>query len=185
MLREGNTPLSSLADIHYGKSPNAVRNPRGHVPVIGTGGVTGRATASLFDGPAVVVGRKGTLDKPFYINEPFWPIDTTYAVIAKKDVDTKWLYYSLCTTDLKKLNEATGVPSINRDFLGRVEFFTPKEPEQRAIARVLDTVDEAMEATSAMLAKQEKIKPGLMQDLLTGEKRVTPALMQQIQQQAA
>ena len=115
-----NNRLRDLAEVHYGKSPNDVLSEDATVPVIGTGGVYGRASRSLFNGPAVVVARKGTLGNPQFIDEPFWPVDTTYAVLARSGVDTKWLYYSLAAFDLTKLNEATGVPSISRDWLYKV-----------------------------------------------------------------
>jgi type I restriction enzyme S subunit len=105
--------LRELADIHYGKSPSEVLTDESAIPIIGTGGVYGRALRAMYQGPAVVVPRKGSLGNPQYVDEPFWPVDTTYVVIPRSGVDAKWLYYSLAAFDLTKLNEATGVPSIS------------------------------------------------------------------------
>lgn len=159
--------LRDLAEVHYGKSPNDVLSEDSTVPVIGTGGVYGRATRSLFCGPAVVVARKGTLGNPQFVDEPFWPVDTTYAVFAKPGVDTKWLYYSLAAFDLTKLNEATGVPSISRDWLYRVLLGSTDFCAQRRIAEILSTLDEAIAQTEALIAKHQQIKAGLMHDLFT------------------
>ena len=79
----------------------------------------------------------------------------------------KWLYYLLCSIDLRALNEATGVPSLSRDLLYRISTPTPPPDEQAKIAEVLSTVDRAIEQTEALIAKQQRIKTGLMQDLLT------------------
>src|SRR5436309_315562 len=114
-------PLQKLADIHYGKSPVGLDLEDSTVPVFGTGGVYGRAERALFQGPAVVVARKGSLGNPHLALGPFWASDTTYAVIPKRDVSVEWLFYSLSAFDLTKLNEATGVPSISRDWLYRIE----------------------------------------------------------------
>lgn len=164
--------LRDLAEVHYGKSPNDVLSEDSTVPVIGTGGIYGRASHSLFSGPAVVVARKGTLGNPQYVDEPFWPVDTTYAVLAKPGVDTKWLYYSLAEFDLTKLNEATGVPSISRDWLYKVPLDSADFGAQRRIAEILSTLDEAIEQTEALIAKHQQIKAGLMHDLFT--RGVTP-----------
>ena len=165
-------PLSELADVYYGKSPNEVISDESVIPIIGTGGVYGRASRAMYQGPAVVVPRKGSLGNPQFIGEPFWPADTTYAVLPKPKVDAKWLYYSLAAFDLTKLNEATGVPSINRDWLYRIKLGSDEFDGQCRIAKIISTVDAAIEQTEALIAKYQQIKAGLMQDLFT--RGVTP-----------
>jgi type I restriction enzyme, S subunit len=158
--------LASLADIHYGSSPNGVMAVDGTFPVYGTGGVYGKATCSLF--PAgIVVARKGSLGSPHLVKQPFWPVDTTYAVIPKKDVDIEWLYFCLLNFDLTKLNEATGVPSISRNWLAKIKFPNPGHERQKFIASCLASIDTAIEKTEALIAKHQQIKAGLMHDLFT------------------
>ena len=112
--------LRELSDIEYGASPKEIRaNDRTQFGIYGTSGFLGYATKPLFNGPLVVVARKGTLDNPVYVKDNCWVIDTAFAVLPKKEVESKWLYYQLSNYDLKKLNESTGVPSISRDiFIG-------------------------------------------------------------------
>ncbi|MHC9062414.1 restriction endonuclease subunit S [Nitrospira sp. CMX1] len=164
--------LRDVAEVHYGRSPNEVLTEDSPIPIIGTGGIYGRASRAMYNGPAVVVPRKGSLGNPQYVDEPFWPVDTTYAVIPKTGIDAKWLYYSLDTFDLTKLNEATGVPSISCDWLYKVPVGSGEYGEQHRIAEILSTVDEAIEQTEALIAKYQRIKTGLMQDLFT--RGVTP-----------
>lgn len=164
--------LINVADIYYGKSPKDVLDEDGVVPVMGTGGLYGRAREGLFTGPAIVVPRKGSLGKPQYVDGPFWPVDTTYAVLPKRGVDARWLYYSLDLFDLTKLNEATGVPSISRDWLCKVPVSSAESGQQQRIAEVLSTIDEAIEQTETLIAKTQQIKSGLMHDLFT--RGVTP-----------
>jgi len=159
--------LSNLATIHYGKSPNEVLDEDGKFPVIGTGGKFGQSNMPMFNTPSVVVARKGSLGNPQLLMEPFWPSDTTYAVIPKGDVDASWLYYNLLNFDLTKLNEATGVPSISRDWLNKIRFFNPSKEHKRKIGKILLTIDEAIEKTEALIAKYQQIKAGLMHDLFT------------------
>lgn len=159
--------LRELATAHYGKSPNAVRVDESTFPIYGTGGRMGFAKEPLFDGPLVVVARKGTLGNPTYSERACWVIDTAYAVVAKNTVDAKWLYYNLSNYDLESLNEATGVPSISRDYLYRISFHSTPLPQQRKIARILTTVDNLIEKTEALIAKYQAIKQGMMHDLFT------------------
>ncbi len=160
-------PLSKIADIHYGKSPQSVADQDGIFPVYGTGGIYIFANKSLFDGPAVIVARKGSLGRPHFASGPFWASDTTYAVVPKKDTNPSWLFRQLSNFELEKLNEATGVPSISREWLAKIEIKFQAPDHQNKIAAILETVDLAIEQTEALIAKYEQVKAGMMQDLFT------------------
>jgi type I restriction enzyme S subunit len=159
--------LSELANIFYGASPAAIRVENSDIPIFGTSGLIGYASEPLFKTEAIVVGRKGTLGNPIYTPGNFWTIDTTYAVITKEKIHTKWLYYALLHHDLTRLNEATGVPSINRDRLYDVEITYFEYAEQRIIADILSTLDEAIDHSESLVRKHQSLKQGLMSDLLT------------------
>lgn len=159
--------IQDVADVHYGKSQYGVADQYGHYPIIGTGGVLGNSRVPLFKGPAVVVGRKGTLDKPLYVQGDFWAVDTTFAVIPKENIHAKWLYFSLCNSRLGLLNEATGVPSINRDRLYSVPVQDIDFSEQNLIAYVLDIIDETIVKTEAVIAKLKQVRAGMLHDLLS------------------
>lgn len=158
--------LEALANIHYGKSPNDVATDEGSIPIVGTGGIYGRSIRPMFDS-GIVVARKGSLGKPHLFKTPFWAVDTTYAVVPKPGVNIDWLYYCLSNFDLTKLNEATGVPSINRNWLARITFPTPGTEQQKRIAQVLSGIDTTITQTEALIAKYQHIKAGLMHDLFT------------------
>ena len=136
--------LASLAKIHYGKSPNEVAVIDGTVPVVGTGGIYGHADRAMFD-EGIVVARKGSLGKPHLFRTPFWPVDTTYAVVPLVGISIEWLYYCLVDFDLTKLNEATGVPSISRNWLAKIGIENPGAPQQKRIAAILTSIDTAIE----------------------------------------
>lgn len=163
-----NSSLRELSDIEYGASPKEIRaDDKTPVSIYGTSGFLGYATKPLFDGPLVVVARKGTLDNPIYVEGDCWVIDTAFAVLPKPDVEAKWLYYQLSNYDLKKLNESTGVPSISREYLYRLAFKNPGGAHQRKITRILTAIDKAIEQTGQTIGKLKKIKQGMMHDLFT------------------
>ena len=159
--------LRDLATINYGRNPSAILDHDGEYPVYGTSGRERNGTGYLYDGESIILGRKGTIDRVHFADRRFWTIDTAYYLSDFKDTVPKWLYYFLCSIDLRTLNEATGVPSLSRDLLYKTPTLTPPPAEQAKIAEVLSTVDRAIEQTEALITKQQRIKTGLMQDLLT------------------
>jgi len=159
--------LRDLATINYGQSPSEILSDDGPYPVVGTGGSERRGNDYLHDGESIILGRKGTIDRVYFATGRFWTIDTAYYLTDFTESVPRWLYYFLHTIDLRQMNEATGVPSLSRDLLYKIEIPTPPKHEQTKIAEILSTVDRAIEQTKALIAKQQRIKTGLMQDLLT------------------
>ena len=159
--------LRDLATINYGKSPIEILVPDGPYPVVGTGGTERLGNDYLYEGDSIILGRKGTIDRVHFATGRFWTIDTAYYLSDFAESVPHWLFYFLQTIDLRQMNEATGVPSLSRDALYKIEVPTPPKPEQTKIVEILSTVDRAIEETEALIAKQQRIKTGLMQDLLT------------------
>lgn len=164
--------LGNRAVIEYGKSQKAVVSINGNIPVYGTGGLMEYATDFLFDGESILIGRKGTIDKPFYINGKFWTVDTAY-YLSSFSGNIRWLHSQLEFYNLKRLNEATGVPSINREQLYNILLSFPEPKEQNEIVKRILSIDKKLQTEQDFLHKQQQIKAGLMHDLLSGEKQVT------------
>lgn len=164
--------LGNRAVIEYGKSQKAVVSINGSIPVYGTGGLMEYATDFLFDGESILIGRKGTIDKPFYINGKFWTVDTAY-YLSSFSGNVRWLHSQLEFYNLKRLNEATGVPSINREQLYNILLSFPEPKEQNEIVKRILSIDKKLKTEQDFLHKQQQIKAGLMNDLLSGRKKVT------------
>ena len=162
-----NKTLRDLATINYGRDPSAILDDAGEYPVYGTSGSERQGTGYHYEGESIILGRKGSIDRLHFAEGRFWTIDTAYFLSDFDDTVPKWLYYLLCSIDLRALNEATGVPSLSRDLLYKISTPTPPPDEQAKIAEVLSTVDRAIEQAEALIAKQQRIKTGLTQDLLT------------------
>jgi type I restriction enzyme, S subunit len=159
--------LRDLATINYGKSPAEILSSEGYYPVVGTGGTDRLGTDFLYEGDSIILGRKGTIDRVYFTTGKFWIIDTAYYLNEFIDTYPLWLFYFLQTIDLRQMNEATGVPSLSRDALYKIKVQTPSLKEQEKIADILSKIDRAIAQTEAIIAKQQRIKTGLMQDLLT------------------
>ncbi|KAF3998510.1 restriction endonuclease subunit S [Glaciimonas immobilis] len=131
-------PFKWLAVIQNGKDYKDVETDEEGFPVIGSGGEFARASKSLFNGESVLLGRKGTIDRPLYINGPFWTVDTMfYTLIGPKAVG-KYLYYCSLTIQFDKYSTNTALPSMTQEVLGQIPFAVPEIQEQRTIAAHLD-----------------------------------------------
>jgi type I restriction enzyme S subunit len=159
--------LKDLCKIEYGKDQSDVENKEGQYPILGTGGLIGYSDDYLYDEPSVLIGRKGTIDEPQYMENPFWTIDTLFYTKIAETAFPKWLYYYLNYYNLDLLNEATGVPSLNRKNLNNLSIPTPALNEQKKIASILSSVDKSIDKTSEVIEETNELKNGLMQKLLT------------------
>ena len=129
-----------------GKDWSEVADPEGDFPVYGSGGEFGRANQYLYDGEALLFGRKGTLDKPLYVNEKFWTVDTTYYAIPKSGYDGKFLYYWARTIPFDLISTQTAIPSMTSSDLGRQKVPHLPLETQRRIADYLDKEISEMDA---------------------------------------
>jgi type I restriction enzyme S subunit len=160
--------LGQLCDLMYGKSrKEAGDNIDGKYPVYGSSGIIGYADKYLHEGPSIIIGRKGTIDNPLYVEKPFWPVDTIYYATNFRDVDPKWLYYRVETIAFKSYNEASGVPSLNRNTLNDIKVDVPPLETQKKTINVLLEVDKRIEKVVEVIRKTEELKKGLMRELLT------------------
>ena len=161
-----------ILTVKYGKSQKKVEDPHGDYPILGTGGLMGYANNYLYAKPSVLIGRKGTIDKPQYIEKPFWTVDTLFYTHIKSNNLPLFVYYLFLTIDWKKYNEASGVPSLSVSNIHNIKIPIPPLEEQKQIAACLSTTDEKLESLKEKKKSFEELKKGLMQKLLTGEVRV-------------
>ena len=164
--------LGELLTICHGKSQHEVELQDGPYPILATGGQIGTANHYLYDKPSVLIGRKGTIDQPQYMDSPFWTVDTLFYSIIHDANDAKYIYYRFCLINWRQYNEASGVPSMNAHTIENIEIECPSPAEQTAIASVLSDMDAEITALEGKLAKARAIKQGMMQELLTGRIRL-------------
>lgn len=144
----------------------------GHIPVFGTGGIITYVDNYLYNGDTVCIGRKGTINKPIFYSGKIWTVDTLFYTYAFKTTFARYIYLLFQIIDWKKYNEATGVPSLSKSTIERIMIPLPPLAEQEKIAEILTTWDKAIEKQTQLIQKLELRKKGLMQQLLTGKKRL-------------
>ena len=134
-----------ILKIKSGKDQKQVECPNGKYPILGTGGKIGETNNFLYDKPSVLIGRKGTINKPQYMETPFWTVDTLfYSHIFEPNIP-KYLFYSFQNVNWKKYDESTGVPSLSSSTIENVECHIPSIKEQTKIANFLSLLDKKID----------------------------------------
>ena len=164
--------IGNILSILHGQNQKQVESLHGRYPILGTGGIIGYADKPLCDWECVLIGRKGTIDHPFYMNTPFWTIDTLYYSKPMPNQCVKYQYYLFCTIDWYNYAESSGRPSLTRKAISEIEIILPSYEEQLAIAEVLTSMDNEIHSLEEERDKMIKIREGAMDDLLTGKVRL-------------
>lgn len=114
----------------------------GAVPVISSSGIGSYHDEARADGPGVVIGRKGSLGTVFFVEEPYWPHDTTLWVKDFKDNDPYFCHLLFKTLPLAELDAGSSNPTLNRNHAHKLPVRIPGLPLQRRISAVLAAFDE-------------------------------------------
>lgn len=165
--------IGDILKIMHGKNQHSVESSTGEYPILGTGGIIGKSVDYLCDWECVCIGRKGTIDKPLYVDYPFWSIDTLYYSKPLNENNVKFQYYLFTTIKWLDYAESSGRPSLSKDEIESIDITIPTDiKEQQAIASILTSMDEEIQDLEKEKEKIEKIKAGAMDDLLTGKVRL-------------
>lgn len=146
-------PLKRFLDIQNGADHKHIEQTQGY-PVIGSGGPFAFASKYMHDGESVLLGRKGTIDKPIYVDEKFWTVDTMYWSKVAADASGRFAYYATLTIPFGYYATNTALPSITKGVLSAHAVARPPLDEQKAIAAFLDRETAKIDA---LVAEQEKL----------------------------
>ena len=150
--------FADVLTIVNGRNQSKVENPNGQYPIYGSGGIMGYADDYLCEAGTVVIGRKGSINKPIYVDTPFWNVDTAFGLAAKRDVLLpKYLYYFCVHFDFEKLNTTVTIPSLTKANLLEIDIALPTLEEQYAIVEQLDKVEALISLRKQQIAKLDEL----------------------------
>ena len=153
------TKLKYALLISNGKDYKDIEVEEGGYPVIGSGGVFARSRNYMYDGDVVLLGRKGTIDKPLFYSGKFWTVDTMFYSTALNGNNIKFMYYSSLLIPFSYYSTATALPSMTQSDLNNHMLCLPSISEQQKIADFLDKKTAQLDKVKALLGEQiQKLK---------------------------
>ena len=162
--------LGEVCTLEYGQPLTEKNRISGNIPIYSSAGIVGYHNTALVSGPCIVVGRKGSAGSVFLSINDLFCIDTAYYIKTK--INVYFLYYVLLRLKLDKIKNNGNVPGLNRNDVYIQSILLPTIDEQKKIADILSLWDKAIQQTKDLIAYKETQKKGLMQNLLTGKKRL-------------
>jgi len=149
--------LGEILKIKSGMDQKKVECENGIYNIYGTGGIIGKTNIPLYSKKSVGIGRKGTIDKPFYFDEPFWTVDTLFYSEIKSH-SPKFLYYLFQTINWKYYNQSTGVPSLTSSVIENIAVYVPNsDDEEIKIADFLDLVEKRITTQKKIIDKYKSL----------------------------
>lgn len=145
--------FEDVLEIKNGRNQRAVENPKGKYPIYGSGGIMGYADDYICDAQTVIVGRKGSINNPLFVEEPFWNVDTAFGLSANRDVLLpRFLYYFCKKFDFERLNKAVTIPSLTKSDLLKIEIDLPNLKQQQ------DVVDRLVKVERIIALRKQELR---------------------------
>ena len=163
--------IKDILKIYHGKDYKNEPNEKKLYPVLGTGGIITYIDKFLCDWECVLIGRKGTINKPQYMKTPFWSVDTLFYSKPKLKQNSKFQYYLFQNINWKIYDESTGVPSLSASTIEHINRFIPTYAEQEKIASFFSTIDKKIENLTNTITSLENQKKGLLQQIFSQKLR--------------
>lgn len=156
---------SDVLTIKNGKNQKKVENPEGRYPIYGSGGIMGYADDFICEANTTIIGRKGSINNPIYVEEPFWNVDTAFGLCSKDDLDSKYLFYFCKQYNFLIHNKATTLPSLTKADLLKIKIPLPPLKTQIQIAKILDDAAALRDKTAQLLEEYDLLAQSIFLDM--------------------
>lgn len=158
--------MSKISDVlSIGNGRDYKNLAKGDIPVFGTGGYMTSVSDYLYDGETAFIGRKGTINKPYFYKGKFWTVDTLFYTHSFNGVTPHFVYCLFQTINWLRYNEASGVPSLSKDTIEKIKVHIPQIEEQQKISLLLFLLDERIATQSKIIDKLQTLIRGIMVEL--------------------
>lgn len=159
-----------VIQIINGKSQKLVEDKNGKYPIYGSGGIMGYAREYLSPENSVIIGRKGTINKPIFVKTKFWNVDTAFALVPNNDYLLGGFLFAFCQTfNFEKLNNSTTLPSLTKSNLLEIEMPIPPLSVQKHIVLILEQVEKLREKQKQSKEQVDNLFNALIQKAFNGE----------------
>lgn len=162
--------LGDVIDIKYGKDHKLLAE--GQVPVYGSGGIMRFVDTYLYDKDSILIPRKGTLSNLFYVNFPFWSVDTMFYTIIKDLNQGRYIYLFLKSIDLSSMDVGSAVPSLTTQLLKQIPIIVPEEKIMQKFDSAVVALYNKMDKNNTQIQTLTQTRDALLPKLMSGEIRV-------------
>ena len=147
------TTLGEVTKIKNGKDWKKLGS--GEIPVYGSGGIMTYVDTFSYDKPSVLIPRKGSIENIFYVDKPFWNVDTIFHTeIFEDKILPKYLYYFMQQFDLKTLSTDSTRPSLTQTVLNKIELPLPSISIQSKVVQILDKFQDFIGDVTGLLPEE-------------------------------
>ena len=155
---------NDVLTIINGKAYGEEYKDSGSYPICGSGGIMGYGEKKMCDRDTIILGRKGNIDKPIYMTEDYWIVDTAFCLCANTElVHPVYLYYWCKQFDFQKLNKQAVLPSLTRSDLEKIDIQVPEMKEQLTFVEIVRQADKSKFELKQTIEKIDKVMRALMQ----------------------
>jgi len=167
--------LEEIVDVRSGKDYKNLSE--GDIPVYGTGGYMLSVNKALsYDRDAIGIGRKGTINKPYVLQAPFWTVDTLFYAVSKEPFDLDFAFDIFQNIDWKKKDESTGVPSLSKTTINDVVVSATCYKEQQRLGRFFKSLDQLIALRQRRYDKLTKVKACMLEKMFPKEGADVPEI---------
>lgn len=156
--------LNEALEIKYGKDHKHLQD--GEFPVYGSGGIMRYAEKPLYESESILIPRKGTLSNLFYINKPFWTVDTMFYSKIKIKNSGKYLFHLLQTLNLASMNVGSAVPSLTTEVLNNIQIAMPDENTlkefEKIVSSLFNQAEQNIAENQSLINLRDTLLPKLM-----------------------
>ncbi len=162
--------LKDLLEIKYGKDHKHLET--GTIPVYGSGGIMRYVDKALYSEESILIPRKGTLSNLFYLNKPFWSVDTMFYSKIKRNEYGKYCFLFLKSRNLAAMNVGSAVPSLTTKLLNAIKIVIPDEDIMKKFDSIVSTFFHKIKSNEKQIETLESLRDTLLPKLMSGEMRV-------------
>ena len=157
---------ADVLTIINGKSQKAVESPNGQYPIYGSGGIMGYALDWLCPENCVIIGRKGNINKPLFVESKFWNVDPAFGLSANQEcLIPKYLFYFCLDYNFERHNRAVTIPSLTKIDLLKVKMLVPPKPTQLSIVSELDKLNELIQIKKEQLKDYDALAQSIFYEM--------------------
>lgn len=157
--------LGEICNIINGRNQKKVEDINGKYPIYGSGGIMGYANDYICKAGTTIIGRKGSINKPLYVDKDFWNVDTAFGLQPKECCNSRFLYYLCKSIDFTRYDKGVTIPSLVKSDLLQIPVSIPPLSEQSRIVEELDQISNIIEKKCQQLGELDNLAQSIFYDM--------------------